>query len=180
MRLQLLLLVAVGASALDACDTSREAASRRLDASVPLSHRPDAHAADIPAAADGGGAGDADDPDDTATETATHGCDDDRYVDRSAASDDRTVTSTGDSRYVPPCISIRVGQSVTFTGNFATHPLAPGLAPGRSGLGTTPSPIEMRSDGTTYSVRFTVPGDFPYYCTYHAGGGMYGVVRAVP
>lgn len=83
-------------------------------------------------------------------------------------------------QYDPPCLAIRVGQTVTFTGNFSAHPLAPGVAPRRGGTGATPSPIEMRSEGTVYRVQFPSFGDYPYYCVYHAGGGMYGVIRVRP
>lgn len=179
MLLRLLFLfVLVGAVACDGGADSRGAGSPPLDGGVPSSDTP---AGADALATDGGGAVDGDDLEDASVETATHECTDERYVDRSAGSDgDRTISTTRGNRYAPPCMLIRVGQSVTFTGSFSAHPLAPGVAPGRSGVGTTPSPIEMRTEGTTYTVRFMASGDFPYHCTYHAGGGMYGVVRAVP
>ena len=121
------------------------------------------------------------DGEDVAAETATHGCTDGRFVNRSPGTDgDRTIVMAPGNQYDPPCLVIRVGQTVTFTGNFSVHPLAPGVAPRRSGTGATPSPIEMRSEGTVYRVQFPTPGDYPYYCVYHAGGGMYGVIRVSP
>lgn len=149
----------------------------------------DASMHDTGASSDGGmashdaGHGDDDvlsDDDGAASGTALHDCADDRFVDRGAADSDRMIVATGDNRYAPPCMMIRAGQSVTFMSNFASHPLAPGVAPRQSGVGTMPSPIQMQPEGTTYSVRFPSPGDYPFYCVYHAGGGMYGVVRVMP
>jgi plastocyanin len=165
---------------------ARAMAHSGLDAGVPSRDVPDG--ADALTIGDSGSTGDADGPDkgeldgeDVAAETATHGCTDDRFVDRSAGTDGgRTIVVAPGNRYDPPCLAIRVGQTVTFTGAFSAHPLAPGVAPRRSGAGATPSPIEMRSEGTVYRVQFPTPGNYPYYCVYHAGGGMYGVIRVSP
>jgi plastocyanin len=113
--------------------------------------------------------------------TATHECDDGRFVDRREGADGtREIRALPEALYDPPCMIVRAGQSVNFTGNLRSHPLAPGVAPGMSGTGTTPSPIQERSEGTSYMVQFTAPGTYPFYCVYHAGGGMYGVVRVTP
>jgi plastocyanin len=113
--------------------------------------------------------------------TATHECSDDRFVDRREGADaTREIRALPEALYDPPCMIVRAGQSVNFTGNLRSHPLAPGVAPGMSGMGTTPTPILERSEGTSYVVQFTAPGDYPFYCVYHAGGGMYGVVRVTP
>lgn len=123
----------------------------------------------------------ADAPADGATGKALHGCADGRFVDRSGGTeDDRMIMATRSNLYDPPCMMIRAGQAVMFMSSFTSHPLAPGVAPGQSGAGTTPSPIRMRTTGTVYNVTFPTAGDYPFYCTYHAGGGMYGVVRVMP
>ncbi len=125
---------------------------------------------------DAGEARDATSPGDVVT--ATHECTDDRFVDRREGADStREIRALPKALYEPPCMIVRAGQSVNFTGNLRSHPLAPGVAPGMSGTGTTPSPIQERSEGTSYTVQFTAPGTYPFYCVYHAGGGMYGVVR---
>lgn len=179
----LLSCVIFGVAACDDGADARAMVRSGPDADVPSRDAPDG--ADALTSGDLGSKGDADgqdkgelDGEDVAAETATHGCTDDRFVDRSAGADgDRTIVVAPGSRYDPPCLAIRVGQTVTFTGNFSAHPLAPGVAPRRSGAGATPSPIEMRTEGAVYRVQFPAPGDYPYYCVYHAGGGMYGVIR---
>ena len=174
MSPRLFLLLAIAAAA---CSSTPSGAGPS-----PLDGGPthDAHAADAPHAAhDDGSEGDAMHDDDAEVE-ALHDCTDDRFVDRRAATDDRTIRGEHGNAYDPPCMTVRVGQTVTFVSNFLSHPLEPGVAPRRSGAGTTPSPIEARSAGGTYAVRFASAGDYPYFCVYHAGGGMYGVVRVVP
>lgn len=181
---QLLCALALGAMACGGA-TPREAGPSSPDGGVPPADVPDG--ADGPASQESGVVADGDEPDEGdapdggTKETATHGCTDERYVDRRAGPEgDRVIRVTRGNRYDPPCMAIQAGQAVTFTGNLAAHPLAPGVAPRRTGTATAPSPIEMRSEGTEYRVRFPAPGDYPYYCVYHAGGGMYGVVRVAP
>ncbi len=76
--------------------------------------------------------------------------------------------------YEPRCLTVRVGDSVTFEGAFSGHPLAP------SSRGTSGNPITRTASGTTTTFRFTAAGHFPYFCEFHGtdgGGGMAGVVR---
>ncbi|MEZ4404956.1 MAG: hypothetical protein R3A52_00490 [Polyangiales bacterium] len=78
--------------------------------------------------------------------------------------------------YEPRCLTVRVGDSVTFEGAFSGHPLAP------SSRGTSGTPIARTTAGTTATFRFTAAGHFPYFCEFHgsnAGDGMSGVVRVV-
>jgi plastocyanin len=77
-------------------------------------------------------------------------------------------------------MTIRVGQMLMFMWDFASHPLAPGVASGHEGTGTEPSPIEAQSSGAVYTATFTTPGDYPFYCSTHDHFGMYGVVRVLP
>ncbi len=70
------------------------------------------------------------------------------------------------------CITISVGQTVTFTGDFNVHPIS------ASG-GTTPSPI-VNGGAADPSVTITFPsaGTFGYICDMHAN--MLGAIRVVP
>ena len=113
----------------------------------------------------------------------THDCEEADFVDRTGGDGmSRTIgVGAGAFVYTPSCMTIRAGQSLTFAADFATHPLAPGVAPGHPGTSTTPTPIAAQSSGTTYTVTFPDPGDYAYHCTVHYhSSGMYGVVRVVP
>lgn len=89
------------------------------------------------------------------------------FVDRTAAGASRTLPWDEDLIYVPErCMEIRVGQSVTFSGELANHPMLP------SG-GDMPSPI----GGAV--ATFTNPGTFGYRCIPHPSE-MNGAIRVVP
>ncbi len=78
--------------------------------------------------------------------------------------------------YSPACLTVRVGDTVTWEGNFGAHPRSP------STRGTAMNPIPAVSSGTSQAVQFTRAGFFPFYCEFHgddAGGGMAGVVRVI-
>ncbi|MEZ4391674.1 MAG: hypothetical protein R3A48_11305 [Polyangiales bacterium] len=89
-----------------------------------------------------------------------------------------TVTFGGTlgSAYQPRCLTVRLGESVIFSGNFAGHPLMP------STRGTSNTPITRTAAGVTNTIRFRGVGYFPYFCEFHgtdSGSGMAGVVRVV-
>lgn len=80
--------------------------------------------------------------------------------------------------YSPNCIKIPPGATLTWQGDFETHPLTP------STRGTQPNPITATTGGTT-PASFTFPnvGLYPFYCAVHgdnSGGGMSGVVWVCP
>jgi plastocyanin len=80
------------------------------------------------------------------------------------------------SAYSPACLTVRVGDTVTWEGDFSGHPRSP------STRGTAMNPIPRASTGTSQAVQFTRAGFFPFYCEFHgddAGGGMAGVVRVI-
>jgi plastocyanin len=111
-----------------------------------------------------------------------NGCTEGQFVDRSAAGADRAVAFGGENGspvfgYSPACITIAAGQSVTFRGAFSGHPLRPGANPSMPTAGSPGSPITNVDTGMSAEVAFATAGTFPYYCEYHWGGGMYGVVR---
>ena len=109
-----------------------------------------------------------------------HGCDDASYFARTGASDDRrigfgTALGSGAVGYAPKCLTIAAGQSVTFVGDFSTHPLVPGEYAGDAGTPGNPIPSQ-RSGSVDLSVTFSSAGYFPYYCDLHAPT-MVGVVH---
>ena len=78
--------------------------------------------------------------------------------------------------YSPRCLTVRVGDTVTWEGTFSAHPLVP------STRGSASNPIARVATGTSAPVRFTRAGFYPFFCDFHGtdtGGGMAGVVRVI-
>lgn len=90
-----------------------------------------------------------------------------------------TITFTSFS-YTPPCIRVSPATAVTFSGSFGAHPLAAGAIAGGTVTPDPTSPIQSTTAGTTATFSFPTAGTFPYYCTAHFGGGMYGTIFVVP
>jgi hypothetical protein len=65
------------------------------------------------------------------------------------------------------CALIRPGQSVSWVGDFTTHPLGP--YDDRLDGGTTGSPINIgsASGNTTVTINFPTPGIYGYWCQVH-------------
>ena len=83
--------------------------------------------------------------------------------DLSAAGASRTITFPSTSaiaQYSKPCITIAVGQMVTWTGDFASHPLV--QAGGDASMWITPT-----GTGTTVSFGFPVGGTYGFECSAH-------------
>lgn len=79
--------------------------------------------------------------------------------------------------YLPPCVLISAGQSVTFAGTFNSHPLAPGRVEGSTTTPQPGNPIPATGSGSTpLEVPFPDPGDWGYFCDFHFEAGMYGAV----
>ena len=70
------------------------------------------------------------------------------------------------------CTLIAAGTTVTWTGNFAFHPLVGGVTPTTdpSSPITTTAPV-----GNQETVVFSQLGDYPYFCTVHLAS-MEGVI----
>jgi plastocyanin len=78
------------------------------------------------------------------------------------------------AHYHPKCLTIKVGQSVTFSGSFAAHPLREACGPAAS--------LTSTSGGSSATFTFDVAGDYGYYCPVHgtsSGTGMAGSIRVV-
>jgi plastocyanin len=77
--------------------------------------------------------------------------------------------------YNPTVVTITVGESVSWSGNFASHPLRQVDGPTSDVL--VPGGF-ANSTGTFYSVQFNSPGTFYYQCAFHGqfGGPMRGQI----
>jgi plastocyanin len=72
-------------------------------------------------------------------------------------------------------MKIKSGQTVTFSGSFAAHPLDAACQPA--------SAITNVTTGASTTVTFTTIGYYNYYCTFHGtsgGTGMAGSIEVVP
>ncbi len=90
-----------------------------------------------------------------------------------------TITFTCCS-YDQPCVKVKAGTKVTWSGSFSFHPLAPFAS-----LGTLPNPTPATTSGSSVEATFSNPGAYGYLCTSHGseaatGGGMCGAVFVVP
>jgi plastocyanin len=112
-----------------------------------------------------------------------NGCTPATAEDHSAATADRKIeVGTAGLTFTPKCMAIKAGQSVSFQGTLAGHPLAPGNANSET-AGSPNNPIMKTSSGTSVSFTFPTAGAYPYYCVFHsfgAGDGMSGVVYVIP
>lgn len=76
--------------------------------------------------------------------------------------------------YDPPCIRVKPGTAVTFSGNFAIHPLAGGDSPPTV---DTSSPIKETKGGSSMTFTLTKPGTYDYFCEAHyAPNRMEGMI----
>jgi plastocyanin len=83
-------------------------------------------------------------------------------------------------QYSQPCIAVRAGTAVTFSGPLLAHPFTGGEVVGLALVPASSGPF-AGSRATGNAATFTVPaGTWPYYCALHGGVGMMGVVYAVP
>lgn len=112
---------------------------------------------------------------DEQAEAPLNGCTRSIAADATPPLADRTVTVQG-LAYSPRCLRIAVGQSVTFSGSFSSHPFRGGVVEGGNEVADPSSPITPTSTGTTATFTFPNAGVFPYYCDPHGLFGMSGVV----
>jgi plastocyanin len=101
-----------------------------------------------------------------------HGCMDADYVDATGSGASRTITFGGVTpglAYSPKCLKIAAGQTVTFSGDFVSHPLSETCG---AALTITPT-----ATGSTAMFTFTTTGDFGYQCDIH--GPLYNMNGAI-
>ena len=108
---------------------------------------------------------------------AINGCNTSDYVDRTSATSIRTVSFPGTGlAYNPRCMTVAVGQMVTFSGDFASHPLRPGVGANAT-AGSANNPITVTNTGATKTFTFSAAGTYPYNCQTYDGSGMNGVIK---
>ena len=99
---------------------------------------------------------------------AINGCLDTQYLDRTATGADRQLAWDFSISSDPErCMQVRVGQTVTWSGDLGVHPL------GGSG-GDSPNPIGLHQNG---SVTFNTVGSFGFVCLSHSS--MKGAIKVV-
>lgn len=76
------------------------------------------------------------------------------------------------AQYAPACVQVKVGQSVTWTGDLSSHPL-------EASGGDSPNPIQTTKTGTTISFTFSQAGTFGFHCQAHPAT-MQGAVEVTP
>jgi plastocyanin len=77
--------------------------------------------------------------------------------------------------YAPKCLKVPAGTTVTFSGDFATHPLIPSAMRGM----TSGNPIVATSTGAGATFTFANRGFYAYLCMVHGsddGSSMSGVI----
>ena len=84
-----------------------------------------------------------------------------------AAAADQGITFTFPA-YSPPDVTIKTGDTATFTGSFSGHPLV-------WDHGEYPE----TNTGSSKAFSFAQPGTHPFHCRLHEADGMVGVVRVV-
>jgi plastocyanin len=91
--------------------------------------------------------------------------------------DPRLIRAPSDDKeapFVPNCVTIKAGQTVTWTGDLTAHPLIPRED------STVPNPILPTGSGVTQATAtFLCPGDFNFSCRVHRDA-MLGTVRVIP
>jgi hypothetical protein len=90
-------------------------------------------------------------------------------------------------KYVPKCIKVKVGSKVVLdgvtVGSFGMHPFIGGEVKAGVKVPAVTGPfIPITNSAAISSKTFvmTAAGTYPYYCDFHALGGMTGVVFVVP
>jgi plastocyanin len=113
------------------------------------------------------GGDDTSNPTPDAGSSSLNGCTDSSYVDNTAGG----ATITWDFTVSPKCVKIKAGQTVTWNGDFALHPINPFG-------GDQGSPVPSQTTGKSASGTFAKAGTFGFHCTNHPS--MLGAVKVVP
>src|SRR6185369_2193347 len=106
---------------------------------------------------------------------SVHGCS--RMNATNLKAEGAPAVSFSDFQYVPRCMLISAGQTITFNGQFSSHPLVGGQIAGIVPTPDPSSPIGFTDSGTSKPVQFLAAGTFPFYCDQH--GVTYAMTGAV-
>lgn len=106
------------------------------------------------------------------------GCAREDFVDATVAEAERVVRFGNElgNRYSPRCLSIAVGQTVSFQGPFQTYGLQPGV-PASIATGAPLTPITYVFFSDRKDFTFTQAGDFIFSNAPNAAAGMTGMIR---
>ncbi len=95
----------------------------------------------------------------------------------------RTVEATGQSKYVPAQLTIKVGETVTWRNTSTIDHTVTGdpakvlnRANVRLPTGVVPWDSGYIAGGTSWSRTFDVPGEYRYCCVPHELAGMVGTL----
>jgi plastocyanin len=82
--------------------------------------------------------------------------------------------------YDPKCLKVPAGTTVTFMGDFSSHPLEPSTHRGELTGNPITAVSALADGGTTTSFTFQTAGFYAYFCSFHGpsdtGAGMAGVI----
>jgi plastocyanin len=90
-----------------------------------------------------------------------------------------TIVSQG-VNYMPRCVRVTAGTSVTFESDFDMHPLRGGEVVDGRGVVDPDSPITPQDSGTSVTFLLDEATAVPYFCSFHASIGMFGTVFVEP
>jgi plastocyanin len=110
--------------------------------------------------------------------SAVVGCAPGDFAVRTEASAERVVRfgNALGAQYSPRCMTIEVGQSVTFEGPFSTYSMGPGI-PESLSAGAPYNPITNVFGNQRVSFTFPRAGDFIFSNRPNAAQGMKGLIR---
>lgn len=95
------------------------------------------------------------------------------FIDRHLPVNDRTIALAGGA-FDLRCLQIAAGQKVTFEGDFGKYGLRPGT-PENSSAGSAANPLFYVLGGTSVTLEYPRPGDYPFHAL--APGKPVGMVR---
>jgi plastocyanin len=84
-----------------------------------------------------------------------------------AGAADQRITFTFPA-YSPPDVTIKTGDTATFSGSFSSHPLV-----------WDGSEFAETNSGSAKAFSFAQPGNHPFHCRLHQANGMIGVIHVV-
>ncbi len=111
-----------------------------------------------------------------------NGCDETNVVDLTGGAPVTVTFPNGNFTEAPRCIRVTVGTMVTYSGDFAAHPLQGGRIAGGLRVDDTSGPFAcVTNTGTSKTFTMATAGRFGTFCTAHGPDqGEAGAVFVVP